>query len=437
MCRPLSKHQTSHRSSSDKISAKETIGDLFRDYGEDYIQKFKPYKQQIKLIRAIRICKTPALGGRVVICKSCGHKHYFYNSCGHSQCMLCQTLKREQWMDRLKSSLLQVPYMHVVFTMPHHLNGICRMNQKVMYSIIMKSAWNTINKISKEQGFQSGMTSVLHTFGSDLKYHIHVHALVTYGGINKNNEWQYPIKKYGLSSYRYMCSTFKSEFIKMLMQHNDKNELEYHSDINEMLPYLQKQRWVVHTTRPTMNTEIIENYLSRYINRIAVSKARLAYISENQKVNILYNDYKNQQKGKVAPKLMMQMHPMVAIDHILQHVLPEHFQKTRSYGLHNKTSKLNATISQKLKRNKNTIRTIFQIITTLINQNPYKCENCNATEYDVEALLPNRRWIFKFIREDSLKSPPTKKRYIKPTNKKEDLPASYETVLNKNTKKQL
>ena len=131
MCRKTSLHSTSNRKHDDPLPPSDGIGQLFRDYGEEYIRIYNPTLPQIKLIRAIRVCRTPALGGKVIICKDCGHKHYIYKSCGHSQCMLCQSIKREQWIDKLKASLLAVPYVHVVFTLPHQLNGLARNKQKI------------------------------------------------------------------------------------------------------------------------------------------------------------------------------------------------------------------------------------------------------------------------------------------------------------------
>lgn len=273
--------------------------------------------------------------------------------------------------------------------------------------MIMKASWITVESISKKQGYMPGLTSVLHTFGSDMKYHIHVHALVTYGGINKNNEWQYPDKKYGLTSYRSMCTEFKNQFIKLLKYNDNKNQLTYRLPIAEIIEEVQKFRWVVHTTKPTMNTDIIENYLARYINKVAVSKKRLEYIKENEIVKLQYNNYKNQIKGKPAPKSITHLPPLEAIHQIMQHVLPPHFQKNRSYGLHHKSSKINKTIEEKLKRNPSTIRTIFQIITTLINENPYKCEKCKSDKYKIEEVKKSPKWIYKFISIESLKSPPT------------------------------
>jgi hypothetical protein len=214
MCGKASVYQPPDRKSEDQLSKQNSIGDLFRDYGEEYIDKYKPNLQQIKLIRAIRVCKTPALGGHLITCNDCAHKHYVYHSCGHSHCMLCQSIKREQWVDKLKASLLDVPYVHAIFTLPHQLNGLVRSNEKEIYSLIMRVSWLTIKEVMEGQGATPGMTSVLHTFGSKMNYHIHVHSLVTFGGLNKDGKWVYPIKKKTFESYRAMCAIYRTVFLR-------------------------------------------------------------------------------------------------------------------------------------------------------------------------------------------------------------------------------
>ena len=154
------------------VSSANPIGDLFRDYGEEYIQQYEPSYQQIKLIRSMRVCKTPALGGRSIVCKSCQTHHYIYHSCGHSHCPICQSIKREQWADKLNAELYKVPYVHTIFTLPHQLNGLAHQNESEIYSLLMKTAWQTIKVLTHNPnnlGALPGMIAVLHTFGSDMK----------------------------------------------------------------------------------------------------------------------------------------------------------------------------------------------------------------------------------------------------------------------------
>jgi hypothetical protein len=323
--------------------------------------------------------------------------------------MICQSIKREQWVDKLRSQLLGVPYVHTVFTLPHQLNSLARNNESVIYSLIMKVAWMTIKSIGAKSAYTPGMTSILHTFGSDMKYHIHVHALVTFGGFSQDSAWIYPKDKHKLDKYRSICATYKAIFIQELRQLYKKGKITYPQDFEVLIADVEKIRWVVHSTRPTMDTKVIEDYLAKYINRIAVSNKRLDYIKDSQKVILLHNDYKNQQSGQVAPKAYKIMEPLVAMDQILQHVLPPYFQKSRRYGIHNSSSKLKASIPDTLRRNSQTIRTIFEIITELMKLNPYKCERCNSDNHQTEDIKPDKTWILTHINSPTPRPPPETK----------------------------
>lgn len=125
------------------------IGELFRNHAEEYMAAYHPNPYQAKLIWDISRCKTPEMGGHAIKCKDCGHKHYIFHSCGHSHCMICQAIKREQWVDKLKASLLEVPYVHMTFTLPHQLNMFAKWNKSLLYSMIMKVAWLTVKTIGK------------------------------------------------------------------------------------------------------------------------------------------------------------------------------------------------------------------------------------------------------------------------------------------------
>lgn len=323
--------------------------------------------------------------------------------------MICQSIKREQWVDKLKSSLLEVPYVHCVFTLPHQLNGLARANRSEIYSIMLKSSWKTISNIGQSYGATPGMSCVLHTFGSDLKYHIHVHALITFGGLNKNGEWVYPKHKYKLDRYRSMCAVFKRMCIESLQKQVTASKLRYHSNIKQLLCEVSKIRWVVHSTRPTMDTQLIENYLGRYINRIAVSSSRMKYIEEQQQVQLIYNDYKNQQTGTAAPKLIKILKPLDAIHQILQHVLPVHFQKSRNYGLHHHSTGIKQAIPPALKRNPMTIRTVFQILHELLQINPYQCTECGSGNYTIIEFPGDKSWWTPNTVKSAGRSPPVLK----------------------------
>ncbi len=391
-----------------------------RSHGERYIKIYKPNVQQIKLIRAMRVCKSPALGGRVIICKQCDQKHYIYYSCGHSHCPMCQSIKREQWVDKLKANLYKVPYVHTTFTLPHDLNGVAKSNPTKIYGLLMRSAWKTIKHISKKEdniGALPGMICVLHTFGSDMKYHVHVHCLITFGGLTDEGKWRYPKHKYKIARYRELSSVYRKIFLKGLKRLYDKQEINYHQPYEIITTTLKSKRWVVHNTRPTIDTKVLEDYLARYINRVAISNSRLEYLHAEQKVNIIYNDYKKQQSGCPAPKATKPLEPLVAIDQIMQHVLPPYFQKSRRYGLHASATKkrLENVIPDELKRNGQTVRTLLEILTQLLKIKPYQCSKCGSSEYSIGDVKSDKSWIQQYITIPKCRSPPDIARILNTT----------------------
>lgn len=272
--------------------------------------------------------------------------------------MLCQSIKREQWMDKLQNKLLKVPYVHCVFTLPHQLNGLAKINPAKIYSTIIKASWNTVQQVMKSIKAKPGMSMVLHTFGSDLKYHIHVHALVTFGGLDQQGKWVFPTDNYKIARYRTMCAVFKSTFLALLKKEYEAGQITYHESYEQVDKEVKGLRWIVHSTRPTIDPELITNYLGRYINRIAVSKARIKLVEDSKKVMLLYNDYKNQKGDQAPPKAIRHLEPLVAIDQILSHVLPRYFQKSRHVGLHNACNKLKLKAQTAIRDHAKTIRTV-------------------------------------------------------------------------------
>jgi hypothetical protein len=313
-------------------------------------------------------------------------------------------------VDKLRAELYKVPYVHTTFTLPHQLNGLARANQSEIYGLLMRVAWKTIKQVSKDEanlGALPGMVSVLHTFGSDMKYHVHVHCLITFGGLTEDGKWLYPKRKHKIARYRELCATYRKIFLKQLKGLFDKQELNYHLPYEVITSKLNSKRWVVHNTRPTMDTKVLESYLARYINRVAISNSRLEYIHQANRVNITYNDYKKQQTGCPAPKVTKTLEPLLAIHQIMQHVLPPYFQKSRRYGLHSAPTKkrLAPVMPDAIKRNGQTIRTMFEILTQLLKLNPFSCQICKSPEYYIQDVKPDKSWIRQNIGIPNCRSP--------------------------------
>jgi len=421
MCGQKQKDCTSRHSARGPAGLDGSIGDLFRDYGEKYIRSYKPPIQHIKFIRSVRVCKTPVLGGRAIVCKDCGNQHRIYLSCGNSQCPLCQSIKRMQWQDRLSVKMLNVPYSHVIFTVPRELHRIARINKNAFYSLILRTAWSCTKKVCADPQNMGGipaMIAVLHTFGSDMKYHLHVHALVSFGGVGPNG-WVWPKRKKWIATFRTMSKEWRDEFILELRKAIKKKTITPTDDHEQLISSIESKRWTVRQVPPTMQVERIQEYLSRYINRIAISKSRLNYSKKLKQVDILYNDYRNQIEGQAAPKKSKNLSPLLAMEQILQHLLPPYFQKVRYYGLHAPQTykRLFKKIPQKLKNDAKTIKTLFSILKALIQAEPYQCEHCKSKRYQIVKLNKDPYWMFNFITLPKLRGPPMSFTHINKSRK--------------------
>ena len=397
----------------------KSIGDLFRCYGEDYIRAYNPPINHIKLIRSIRVCKTPALGGKRIVCNGCGNIKHIYLSCGNSQCPLCQNLKREIWQKKLAEKFLNVPYVHTVFTIAHELNPLVKINKKEIYNIIMRSAWQCVKNLCSNQkyvGGLPGMVSVLHTFGSDMKYHIHVHALITFGGCDKNGDWVWPKHKKRIAPFRKMRNEFKTCFLKMLEKQRAKGLIKDVDNMSQLIKIVSNKQWNVRNEYPTANTEILERYLARYINRIAISKSRLEFVKSKSKindhVNITYKDYRKKRNDQAAPMALKTINPLVAINQFLSHVLPPYFQKSRYYGLHSSSTfnSIKNKLPEKLKRNTQSISLLFSILNHMNGISQHVCEYCQHTKFTILPLAADQKWIFQFVTLPSYRAPPRKKK---------------------------
>jgi len=385
---------------------------LFRDYGEAYISCYKPDLRTIKLIRSVRICRTPALGGKRFTCRSCSHEWYQYFSCGNSHCPLCQGNKRRAWYERLEDRLLLVPYVHITFTLPHELNGLCRRYPRVMYNMLLRTAWQTIRDLCATSiGGLPGMTAVLHTWGSDMKHHVHAHCLVTFGGLDeKRGTWHWPKTRDRLLGYRQINNAFRDRFLEELKKWMESPSPVpiYHQSYEVLTADLMKKSWVVNQQHPTADAEVINAYLSRYICRIGISDRRIKYDAASGKVELEYKDYRNQQAGQPAPLAYRQLSPLVAMQQLLQHLLPRHFHRSRSYGLHASATRkrLATSLVPWVQKEPDTVTIIFRLLKYLLLHPLPVCEQCGVIGLPLETQLASDRHFLATFLPINSRSPP-------------------------------
>jgi len=326
--------------------------------------------------------------------------------------MLCQAYKRLKWQAELSARLLNVPYTHTTFTLPKSLRSLAKVNQKVVYGILFQSAWDCIKKIGEEIGAELGMIGVLHTWGSDLKYHVHIHCLITFGGLDKNNEWVWPKSKRRLCRYRKINSIYRESFLARLSKAMHNGSIAYHRSYEEIEEELLSKQWVVNNGWPSKNTEVIESYVAKYINRSAVTAKRISYNSSAGMVSITHKDYANKaSNGQVGYK-KRKLPALVAIAKIMQHKLPSSFHRVRYYGIHHpsKYKKIHPKIALILKRNKTSIQILFSLLNKLVKGQKVgkTCGHCGGEDFEKEKIAGEANWIYEHVVGYAQnKSPPT------------------------------
>ena len=282
----------------------------------------------------IIVCRTPALGGNLYSCPSCGKEKYSYHSCGNRHCPKCGNDDATRWVKKQSTRIPEVPCFLITFTLPHELNKFIRSNQKDCYSLLFKASSASIKKLAADPrhlGAQPGMLGVLHTWGRDLSYHPHVHYLVPGGGIDKNGRWCWTPYEDFFLPVRALSPIYRGKF------RDGMKALGLYDAVPEKV---WKRDWVVHCESVGQGPEVIR-YLSRYIYRVAITNNRIISLKDN-KVTFRY-----QPVGTKDWKYMT-LPVLVFMARFLQHVLPKGFCKVRYYGyLHQRcTEKLNSIREQ-------------------------------------------------------------------------------------------
>ena len=292
-----------------------------------YIQA-KANGHQIRHLNAVRICRTSALGGQLYACNSCKAYHYRYNSCRNRHCSQCQNTQKLQWIEAQKQKVLPVEYFHVVFTIPDQVNTLCLAYPRQLYSILFKACWHTLDRFGwdhKYLGAQLGATMVLHTWGSNLSFHPHVHCVVPGGGVAWNGKWK-PVKNKGkfLFPVQAMSAVFKGKFLAELKEFCKSTGLD---DAQELFKELYAKKWVVFAKNSTGNSEAVIKYLARYTHNIAISHHRIQRI-DDQEVVFSYKDYRQGGKQK-----SMRLTAQEFVKRFMLHILPHGFTRIRHYGI--------------------------------------------------------------------------------------------------------
>lgn len=299
--------------------------------------------EQLKVMSAIERCRTAALGGHVARCENaaCGHTLISYCSCRNRHCPKCQAAASRRWLADREAELLPVPYFHVVYTLPSKLRDIAYQNKRVIYDLLMKAAAETTLAIAgdpKRLGARIGVTAVLHTWGSALTHHPHVHMIVPGGGLSSDGERWVSSRSNFLVHVNVLARLFRGKMLAMLIDAHDAGQLKFfntHAGLADKRTFkrfigpLRHIKWVVYCKAPFAGPKQVLRYLSRYTHRVAISNRRLI-AADGAAVAFRWKDYRANASGRWKT---MRLHPHEFIRRFLLHVLPKGFHRIRHYGL--------------------------------------------------------------------------------------------------------
>ena len=317
------------------------VADIFRHHGPAWRSANAGHVSlgQLKVMSAIECCRTAALGGHVARCEDCAHTLIAYNSCRNRHCPKCQGAAARQWLTAREAELLPVPYYHVVFTLPAPIADIAYQNKAVVYDLLFKVSAETLITIAadpKHLGARIGITSVLHTWGSALTHHPHVHMIVPGGGISPDGSRWVSCRPGFFLPVRVLSRLFRRLFLhKLAAAHKQLAFFGSHARLAKApafaayLAPLRKTEWVVYSKRPFGGPEAVLAYLSRYTHRVAISNSRLIAL-DHRGVTFRWKDYRVEGRDRYK---RMTLATDEFIRRFLIHVLPDGFHRIRHYGL--------------------------------------------------------------------------------------------------------
>jgi hypothetical protein len=385
------------------------VADIFRIHGPAWRQAQHAHLSlaQLKVMSAIEQCRSAALGGHVLRCEGCGSDQIAYNSCRNRHCPKCQSAAARGWLDARQRDLLPVPYYHVVFTLPAPIATIAYQNKALIYGLLFDVTAETLLTIGsdpKHLGARIGATLVLHTWGSALTHHPHVHGIVPGGGLSADGARWVACKPGFFLSVRVLARLFRRRFLEELEHAHHSGRLQFFGEhaaladahtFARWLAPLRQCEWVVYAKRPFAGPAAVLAYLSRYTHRVAISNTRLLAM-DARGITFRWKDYRA--KGRTRHKTMT-LAAEEFMRRFLLHVLPAGFHRIRHYGLlANATRSANLALARALLNDAPAAHNAHQAEQAHTGSAPpcFVCRHCGAPMIVVEI----------FVRGQTIRAPP-------------------------------
>jgi len=316
------------------------VADIFREHGAAYRKAHQLSYEQLRVMRAIEVCRTAALGGHIEKCDGCDFTRHAYNSCRNRHCPKCQGVERAKWLEARKAELLPVEYFHVVFTLPQQIAEIAFYNKETVYGILFRATSETLLTIARDPnhlGAEIGFFAILHTWGQNLLHHPHLHCVVPGGGLSPDHErWISCLPGFFLP-VRVLSELFRRLFLEQLEDAFYRNQLRFPGSIeplhdafafDELLRSHADRDWVVYAKPPFGGPQRVLEYLGRYTHRVAISNNRLLCLKDGQ-VTFQWKNYRNEHREKSST---MTIEADEFQRRFLIHALPARFPRIRHYG---------------------------------------------------------------------------------------------------------
>ncbi|QGY44733.1 IS91 family transposase [Maribellus comscasis] len=373
---------------------KFTLAEYFQSWWDRYVKSPNHYitPEQYKAVAAMRACRTEALGIDHYVCEECGEISQVYHSCKNRFCPTCSWKDTMQWAEKIKEQMLDIPHRHVVFTLPHKLNNLISDNKWELLSALFKAAAEAMKDwMMYKYNLTPGIISVLHTFGETKQLHPHIHMILSWGGVNKNNCLEEIKGEY--VNYNFIQTKFRCKFEDKLVEMFDSNTLEQNfSDRMDFLKFIKKindKNWRVHFEPAIQIPEEVIRYIGRYSKRACISEYKITNI-DGENISFKYKDYKNLDfYGKPIEKELT-LNYREFFPRLLQHVPLPYFRIVRYYGAYAARTKavLNKTLVKKLNETSEIEENeeIYEMA-----ENPKICKNCNTEKTYLYSTFKNKK----------------------------------------------
>lgn len=329
--------------SKSSFEKKHSLKEIYKLFWKRYLKhpnrKLYLEKRHFKAVYDTINCRTAVLGKTVYSCNSCDHKHHIYRSCKNRFCPTCGILETFNWADRILNNLLPIKHHHIVFTLPKPIRNIQKRNCKLILNLFFEAATQALKEwFAFKHNVIPGIVAVLHTAGSDLKHHPHIHMIVSAGGLNAKNLSIQQLNSDFLTRQRFLANKFKKIFNAKLIANHHKIKLgptlSKHTEFKAFINKIKQKQWIVSIQKPLEDLKQIVNYVGRYSKRTCISEYNITNIS-GELITFKFKDYKNTPRGEKPKSAFRTVHFTKFLDLLLQHVPLKKFRMVRYSGAYN------------------------------------------------------------------------------------------------------